>query len=282
MRRREHLGLLLLLATSAPGAARAEPRLVRYPNTNGMGRAGLGYRMLDLALACAGEPYRIELLPASANPQRVRALLEEGLADVVDFGSTPEFERRYAAVYLPIDRGLNGWRLLVIRRADREAFARISTVAELSRFVAGQGLGWPDADILQSAGLPVRSFPHLESLFRGLEAGRFDYLPLGMDEAHDLMRRYAADRAALEVAPRLAIVYPFGRLFFTRKDDTALHALIDAGLRKAFTSGQAQKLLAEDPGFAEAQRHPPTLKLQIDNPQRSAEFRAIPDAWFIR
>lgn len=285
MRRR---GFTMGSIALACGTARAAPSpipplVVRYPNINGMGTRGLGYRMLDLALSGCGKPYRIELLPDAANPARVRALLESGAADVVDFGSTPAFEQRYAPVFVPIDRGLNGWRLLVIRRADRAAFAQVQSIEDLRRFIAGQGLGWPDAEILRRAGLRVREFPQLDSLFHSLEAGRYDYLPLGMDEAYDLMRRYASGPQALEVAPRLAIVYPFGRLFFTRKTDTALHDLIDTGLRKAFANGRAQQLLLGDPGYAEAvKRGAPVLKLRIDNPDLSAEFRAIPQAYFLR
>jgi len=197
-------------------------------------------------------------------------------------GDTPDFERRYLPVYFPIDRGLNGWRLLVIREQDRAAFAGVKSLGDLSRFVAGQGLGWPDADILRQGGLQVQTFPQLASLFRSLEARRFDYLPLGMDEAYDLTRRYASPAGGLCIEPRIVIVYPFGRLFFVRKGDAALHDLIDTGLRKAFESGLVQKLLASDPGYAEALRHgAPALKLHIENPGLTAAFRAIPSEYFV-
>ena len=270
-----------------PGAgtrAMAEPAalVVRYPNINGMGKQGLGYRMLDLALRSSGRPYRIALQAESVNQERVRAQLENDQVDIVDFGSSPEFERRYSAVYFPIDRGLNGWRLLVTRKEDRAAFSGVNTIGDLSRFVAGQGLGWPDADILRHAGLNVLTFPHLESLFRSLEGHRFDYLPLGMDEAYDLSRHYASGTEALCVNSRIVIIYPFGRLFFVRKQDAALHDLIDAGLRKAFANGLVQKLLATDPGYAEALRHgEPSLKLRVDNPGLTAAFRAIPSVYFL-
>jgi len=103
-------------------------------------------------------------------------MLDNGDVDVIDFGSTPEYEQRFTAVYFPFDRGLNGWRLLVVRKTDRATFARARSMADLARFVAGQGQGWPDADILRGAGLRVETFPQLASLFRSLEAGRFDYL----------------------------------------------------------------------------------------------------------
>jgi len=277
--------ILLVALGLLPGApAQAQPPalVVRYPNINGMGANGLGYRMLDLALRCAGRPYRIELQADSANPERVRALLDSGAVDVIDFGSTPEFERRYLPVYFPIDRGLNGWRLLVIRKQDRDAFAGVKSLADLGRFVAGQGLGWPDAEILRGAGLQVQTFPQLASLFLSLEARRFDYLPLGMDEAYDLTRRYASGADKLTIDQRIALVYPFGRLFFVHKGNVELRDLIAAGLRKAFASGQVQKLLADDPGYAEALRHgAPALKLRLDNPGLTTAFRAMPAEYFL-
>ena len=259
-----------------------QPLLVRYPNVNGMGANGLGYRMLDLALRQSGRPYRIELQADSANPERVRALLDSGQVDVIDFGSTPDFERRFLPVYFPIDRGLNGWRLLVIRKQDRAAFDAVKSLAELRHFIAGQGLGWPDADILRGAGLRVETFPQLSSLFLSLEARRFDYLPLGMDEAYDLTHRYASDADTLFVEPRIVLIYPFGRLFFVRRGNAELRDLLDAGLRKAFANGQVQKLLASDPGYAEALRHgAPALKLRLDNPGLTAAFKAIPAEYFL-
>ena len=282
LRRSFFLGLILGLGLSVATAAEPPPLVVRYPNVNGMGVNGLGYRMLDLALRSSGHPYRIELMEDSANTDRVRALLESGAVDVIDFGSTPDFERRFTAVYFPIDRGLNGWRLLVIRKQDRAAFSGVKSLADLGHFVAGQGQGWPDADILRGGKLSVQTFPELASLFRSLEARRFDYLPLGMDEAYDLTRRYASSAKALDVESRITIIYPFGRLFFVRKGNLVLRDLIDAGLRKAFAHGQVQELLASDPGYAEAMRHgAPTLKLHLDNPELSAAFKAMPAEYFL-
>ena len=274
---------ILLALSAAADPAPGATLVVRYPNTNGMAAQSLGYRMLGLALRSTGRPFRIELQTESANTDRVRALLESGAIDVMDLGSTPEFEQRFTAVYFPIDRGLNGWRLLVIRKADRAAFARTRTLADLAAFTAGQGQGWPDADILRGAGLRVETFPQLDSLFRSLEAGRFDYLPLGMNEAMDLARHYASRPDVLFVDTHLVIVYPFGRLFFVRKGNVALRDLLMDGLRKAFANGSLQKLLADDPGYAEVlRRGAPTLKLHADNPRLSAAFRAIPDEYFLR
>jgi len=280
---RKLLASLLLLALYSLDAH--AQLLVRYPNLNGTGEQGLGYKMLDLALRTAGTPYRIEQRRDLANNDRIRLMLDVGEVDVVDFGTSPEFEQRYTAVYFPIDRGLNGWRLLVVRRADAAKFAAINSVGELKHFIAGQGQGWSDVNVLRHAGLEVATVPQIEKLFRGLERGRFDFLPLGLNEAYSLTEHYAPSSQALCLDTHLVLVYPFARLFFVRKGNLALRELIHSGLVKAFADGSFQRMLASDPGYAEALRRAQLkqrAKLALDNPFLSAEFRKIPEAYFLK
>lgn len=275
---------LALLATLTAAAADLK---VRYPDINGMGPQGLGYKALALALHKSGQPRSIELVPSAsaASRDRICAMLDNGDIDVADVGVSQDFERRYAAVYIPIDRGLLGWRMLLIRQADRAKFESIQSLAQLQQYRGGQGQGWTDTSILRQAGLVVATATTLPRLFPLLAASRFDYVPLGLNEIDDLLDRYRAEAPGVVVDRHLLLVYPFGRLFFVRKDEAALHEAIQTGLQQAFADGSYQRMLLQDPGYSKVlgeRDFDRRLRLQIDNPFMSPEFRAIPSRYFLR
>ncbi|MDZ7938539.1 MAG: hypothetical protein U5M53_09775 [Rhodoferax sp.] len=199
-------------------AARAQsPVAVTYPNLNGNGTDNLGYRMLELALSRCGRPYTLTVHPLSVNDERARAMLRRGEINVVDFGSGAEFETAFNAIYFPIDRGLLGYRLSLIHYTLTNDFSRINNLAQLRQYRAGQGLGWSNnIIIMQTAGIPVVTGPTLESLFPMLEAKRFDYLPLGLNEVYGFSEQYGDYAPSMVVDEHLLLVYRFARLFYVR------------------------------------------------------------------
>jgi hypothetical protein len=152
----------------------------------------------------------------------------------------------------------------------------------ISVFDAGQGPGWADITILRAAGIGVKT-SEFELLFRMLNAKRIDFYPLGADEIFGLAARYRGQAPDIMVEPRLALQYPFARLFFVRKGDGALRDAIYAGLQKAFADGSFQNLLEADPGFhasvARANLSARTV-ISIPNPNLSESFRQIPREYF--
>lgn len=279
----------MLAAGVAPWApwARGEPAPLRfvYPNINGLGEAGFGFRALRLVLQKWGQPFELVHQPEPTNNPRSLRALEQGELDVMDLGASLALEQRFQAIYLPIDRGLSGWRLLVVHAASAASFAGVRTLADLARMTAGQGTSWPDAALLRGAGLQVVSADRLGLLFSLLQARRFDYLPLGLNEVHGFVQAHRAQAPDAIVEPRLALFYPFARLFYVRRGDEARRAAIAAGLGRALEDGSFAALFsahaATQTALAQArlaERH----VLQIANPDLSEAMRAVPARYFIR
>jgi hypothetical protein len=274
----------LTLAGIAPWV-RAQPAPLRfvYPNLDGLGEAAFGYRALRLALQKWGGPFELKLNSSPSNHGRARQMLDAGLIDVGDWGTSPEFERQLQAVHLPIDRGLNGWRLFIIREPMAPRFEAVQDLDSLARLAAGQGADWADVALLQAARLPVVRGASLDTLFRMLEAGRFDYLPLGLNEVYGLLEHHRALAPSCIVENRLTLVYPFARLFFVRRGDAERHAALLQGLTRAFEDGSLQALLAADPSMQSAMaraRLAGRRQLRIDNPLMTDATRAIPARYF--
>nr|WP_315495264.1 hypothetical protein [uncultured Rhodoferax sp.] len=273
------------LGSTPPGLAQVAPLAVVYPNLNGNGADNLGYRVLELALQRAARPYSLLLHPVAVNDERARAMLRRGEVNVADFGSGREFEKAFNAVYFPIDRGLLGYRISLIHYSLEHEFARVGSLTQLRRFRAGQGLGWSNNAIMQAAGISVVTGPTLESLFPMLEAKRFDFLPLGLNEVYGFSEQYGDFAPSMLVDAHTLLVYRFARLFYVRPDSAELHATILLGLRRAFADGSFQRLLNNDPSVRRAllraklsQRNVITL----DNPLLTEAFRAMPDEYFFK
>ncbi|MDP2026242.1 hypothetical protein [Sulfuriferula sp.] len=274
------------LALGGVGAARAQPGpTVVYPNLNGNGADNLGYRVLELALQRCGKPSTLQLHPMAVNDERARAMLRRGEVNVADFGSGAEFEKAFSAIYFPIDRGLLGYRISLIHHSLEPEFTRVNTLTQLQRFRAGQGIGWSNNAIMQAAGIAVVTGPTLESLFPMLEAKRFDFLPLGLNEVYGFSEQYGDFAPSMVVDPRMLLVYRFARLFYVRPDSHELHAMVLSGLKRAFADGSFQKLLASDPSVRRALQRAKLAQratITLDNPLITEAFMGIPDEYYFK
>lgn len=200
---------------------------------------------LDQTLDSHG-PYRLEGARAPMPQSRALSELAAGQTlDVVWTMTTPTREARLRTVRIPIERGLSGYRLLLIREEDQDRFASITDLSALRTLRAGQGHDWPDADILAANDLPVERVSDYEPLFRMLEQGRFDYLPRMAIEAWAELE--ARPEKRLTVAPGILLYYPTANYFFVHPDNASLAERIDTGLRRALDDGSFLQLFHEHP-----------------------------------
>lgn len=279
-RRRDWLGMSL--AGSLSSRIQAEPPIepvleVVYPNVPERPRDAYGYRLLDLALTKAGVPHQIRLAAEPMTAHRARIELGQGFFNVMDSGTAPDLEGRFDWVPFPLDLGLSGCRLLLARRETLPALGAVRTLTDLRKFRFGQGTGWIDTDILRSAGFRVETGQFL-SLFRMLEAKRFDVFPLGVEEAHAMLSRYGREAPSVVVADGLALHYPFARVYMVRKGQTRLRDALLLGLKRAHADGSLQKLLSEQAGLGpivSGKQGLPARLISIPNPWESPVYRAI-------
>lgn len=248
------LWLLLLLFPLL--ACAAEATLVRYPASVDPDDKRNGYFLALLTLALEqtqGDFGSYELQPQLYinSQRRAIGLLARGeVLDVLWTVTSRVREKALLPVRIPLLKGLMGYRLLIIRQQDEARFARVDTLAELRSLTAGQGRDWPDADILAANGLPVVAGASYNSLFLMLQAGRFDYLPRGLNEPYDELRQ--RPDLQLMVEPHLLLVYPTAEYFFVNKNNESLARRIRIGLLRAIEDGSFAYLLQHFPANAEA------------------------------
>lgn len=265
-------------ATGAPPLRLVYPRLSERPTQ------AYGYRLLQLALEHCGQPYELEVSRDPVSAQRALAMLEDGHCDVLDGGASPETVRAFLTVPFPLDFGLSGIRLCLIHRNARSRMDAIDSLAGLRRLRLGQGPRWIDVDILRAAGLRVDE-AQFESLFPMLERQRFDALPLGLEEAHDHLRRFQRLAPSVEVYEHLAIRYRFARVFHVTPRRPELVAALLNGLQRAHAQGQMLAVLRSLPAVAaylDGQRQPPRRIVDLPNPWWTGVLNQMPTSLFWR
>ena len=253
----------------------------RYPSLPERPVDAYGYRLLDLALRRAERPYRLSVATTRVTGRRADVQMETGEANVLDVGLAQDHELRFDPVAFPLDLGLSGCRLFLVRRESLPALESVRSLEDLRALRFGQGAGWTDVWLLRKAGLRVETAP-FAALFRMLEARRFDILALGADEAHLLLARFQAEAPSVVVAPSLALHYPFARMFIVNRNARPLHGALTLGLQRAFDDGSLHKLLAEQPGLGPlvlGQRRLPARIVSLAHPWPTRAYRSIPPPW---
>jgi ABC-type amino acid transport substrate-binding protein len=239
--------VLLLVAQDAAA------EVVRFPGPEFEydQRSDHSTELLKLALSKVGPGYRVELTDTPMNQERQILELEAGRSiDVAPIPSSPEREARLLVVRIPINRGVLGLRLGLVRKGDTARLAGVKTLDDLKHVQLAQGKGWPDVEILRANGLPVITAPHYEGLFKMLIAGRFDYFPRSALEVWD---EQAHNAGTLEIEPHIALhYYHYDAYYMLNRDSTRLAEIIRQGLEKAIADGSAARLF--DQHFGERLR----------------------------
>lgn len=278
-----HLALCLLLLCGMPRAAEAPlvvwNRLLEHPNPAVAG-------LLRLALDLTMEDYGPYTLSRSVEMEQGRAVreLQSGQMDVAVFAPDGERERTLLGVYVPLARGLLGWRVCLIRPGDERRFAVIDSLARwrASGLLIGQHQSWPDTALLQANKLRVELGHRYEGLFRMLRKGRFDCFLRSVIEVEDEQKA----NPDLVIEPHLIFRYPLALMFFVSPTRPELARRIETGLQRARANGAYERLFEQ--GFGGTIRRLGLARrtiLELENPdlpERSRQMLADPALTFPR
>lgn len=266
-----------LPAIPAPAGATLQ---VRHLSTSeGDRRAEYPVAVLRLALERAGVEAELLASPVSMEQERaMRAVAAGKLIDVMWTVSTPEREQRLLPIRIPIDRGLIGWRVLLVRQDRLDRFAGLRTAEGLAPLVAAQGHDWPDLEVLRANGLRTMSTTRYSSLFRLLASGRADHVPRAVGE---VVPEAAIHRdQGIVIEPTLLLHYPSAFYFFVQRENTRLADLLERGLRRAYEDGSLRTLFdqtfSEDIAALHLSRR---QRIELANPLLAPGALDVPPGW---
>lgn len=206
------------------------------------------YQLLELILSKTKEEFGdYQLIPSAQDIPQKRAVLmlaKNQRINMMWSMTSKKREEILQAVYFPLLKGLLGHRIFIIRKADQEKFRKIRTLDDLRQLVSGQGLGWPDVNILRHNKLKVIESPDYQNVFDMLRAQRFDYFPRGITEAWGEHKNLNDN--TLIVEPRLLLRYKAPLYFFVHKANHRLHDRLLRGLTLALEDGSFDELFYQD------------------------------------
>lgn len=241
------IGLFILLVMLfTPATQAAEPDVIYYPRPLSKNDTRFDYHLSLLREALERTtpeygPFEMKTAGIKMNQLRQIDLLQTGhpLLDVIIKPTSIERERILMPVRIPLEKGLLGWRIMLIRRADQDALARTQGLDDLKQYTIGQGLGWGDVKILRHNGLTVLEGNAYEGLFKMLLSNRFDLFPRGMGEAFDEWDTRHEALPGLHVEETILLHYPFARYFWTARTARGmrLNQRITKGLESMIQDG---------------------------------------------
>ncbi|WP_297794336.1 hypothetical protein [uncultured Marinobacter sp.] len=236
--------------------------------------------LLELALKKTPEYGDFRIIRSEEMGQgRVLRELAHGrttLIDIANVASSSERESQMLAIPIPIDGGLLGFRVCVVLPQALPLFEGVRSVEDLrDRGIRiGQGLHWPDTDILKVNDIPVVTHTRYEILFRMLRNDRFDCFARGVSEVmYDLAIENDPD---LVIEPSIMLAYPMPSYFFTSPYDYLTAHRVQLGMERAIRDGSFAQFLATYYGKAiETLALDSRTVIVLRNPFLSEESRTV-------
>lgn len=230
--------LIYILGYSIGISTLAHGETYYYPNT-GLTAAEAYVSLMKKALAKSGTKIQVKMFPDLLTEARYIKELEKGNIHIAWTSSNKEREKKFIPIFVPIEKGLLGYRISFTSKLRKNAYKNIKTKEDLQKLVLGQGIGWLDIDLYKKNSIPVITGKY-ENLFKMSGANRFDLYPRGVGEVPGEIQKFG-HIDGLAVEENLAIYYPWPYYFFVNKKHPKLAKAVQKGLEKMIQSGEFDK-----------------------------------------
>ncbi|BDX05327.1 substrate-binding periplasmic protein [Planctobacterium marinum] len=196
--------------------------------------------LLQAILTKMPRKYQLQESLFPAQQDRALLLLNDKKLDIVWTGTSDHREKHYRAVRIPIQKGLLGWRLLLVNEDQKNLLRDVHTIEQLKLFSVGLGGGWPDVALFSDNGFVVHTTTSYEALFKMLQKRRFDLFPRSVLEVWSELESYKSMGIAVE--SNVALHYPYANFYFVHRDDKQLAQDIAQGFNQLIDSGEYERM----------------------------------------
>lgn len=277
------LSIIVLLFSFWPAGLGAE-EYEKVVYTRAFVGKAYGYyhaQVLKAALRVTPEFGMVEAVPHPQPMPQARQILvlRKGNGDVMWAATSDRREETVLPVRFPLLMGFSGYRVLVIRQGNQQAFPRDLSLAQLKQKVAVQGNDWPDLQVLLSNGFQAKGAAWstwFVSMFVSVQKGIVDYFPRNVIEVSKDLARHNDKNLALE--QHHIVRYPNYEYFFVSPKKPELVTRLKVGLKRLLKSGELRTLfmnhenhrnallLASDPNRVIHDITNPLTSYEIANP----------------
>jgi hypothetical protein len=219
-----------------------------------------------------------------ATQKRTIELLKLGkVFDVAWLPAQRDLNENLLPIYVPIRKGLLGWRLLLIRKNSQGEFGKVNELRDLQKFATAYDPDWQDWPVMK------KHFPNLikatsyEGLFKMLHLGRVDFISRALHEAYVETKNRQENMPELEVENSLAIYYRQADFFYVSPSKKELYEKLTKGFKQIIRNGSFAKLFYETYASLIIKVNIPERTLfYLENPNLSKHTPLLdPELWFL-
>ncbi|WP_342616172.1 hypothetical protein [Rhodoferax sp. GW822-FHT02A01] len=246
------LSQVLAPVAHAADGAQAWHFAVNGPETPGDQRYRYHWSVLKAALEATRPTfgnYSVTMAEHMTEARQIAEMKEtRGQINTMVLDSTTELERDLIAVKIPVDKGLVGYRVFLIRAEDQPRYSAVRTLDDLRQFSMGQGKDWSDVAIYKTAGFKVERGVSYEGLFEMLMNKRFDAFGRGATEVMDEFQARQKRYPGMAIEKDLLLYYPMPVYFwFPRTETGRLHAnRVETGMNAIVRNGTLDRLFKQN------------------------------------
>ena len=213
-------------------------------------------------------PYRLEVVVETLVRERLLSEMAAGQTiNTAVVATQPEWEDRLLPVRIPLDMGLSGYRIGLVRKDMQERVSAVRTVEDLHKLSMGVGLSWASRKILEAAGFTLETAPNQDQLTQMLIARRFDYFPRGVSEAFPEFDAKTGSMPDLAVERDLLVLIPLPSYIFVSPAAPRLAQRITDGLESMVRDGTLLRMVNNYYGDMLQRAHVCSRRiLRIENP----------------
>ena len=151
-------------------------------------------------------------------------------------------EEEALTIRIPITKGLQNYRLLLVNKGDADRFKNIENIDDLKKLNVGLLYDWITTDIMSDNNFDVVKSHSYAGMFRMLSAQRFDYTVLGVNKVFGFMEAQVESGGQYDIVPGLVLYINGPSYIFVSKRHPRLAERISWGLEKIIANGEFDRI----------------------------------------
>ena len=196
--------------------------------------------IVNLAMQLTEDEYGSYIIKSSRPMEQgtvFAALARDTGVNMAIAATSKEREKTVQTIYIPVDKGLLGFRICLVNQDDRHIFSKINTLADINkaRFSIGVGTHWPDRTVIEDNGLRTSHSEVYENLFDMLYKQRFTCFLRSVNEIDSEIMAHPHMNFTDE--QHIALLYPSADFMFVAKSSKRLKERLEKGIKIAIENG---------------------------------------------
>jgi len=204
------------------------------------------YELLDLIIEATKTDFgeaSLQVSTMAMSRNRIfRELQEGGNVNVMAEASNSQWNEKLIPISIPIRRGIQGFRLFIVKQENQAILADVATLAQLMSFDTGSGSQWSTKVAMQQAGFKVVESNQYDSLFNMLSKGRFVTFGRGVNEVFQEIAQFEPYYPDLVVDKNIVLQLPLATYYYVSPNKPRLAKRIQLGLQRIIENGQFEQL----------------------------------------